>query len=168
MDDLIARLEDETRAYILAAMSPDPCGHLAAESLSNLLIIYGTWRSQLIPDRPRRVHVSAELQASPKAREHKAALDVIVAKIGAGDDLGPHLSKAIECDRGGDRMLADFGGSPPAPLDDPRTERAVCHPREGSAVRLFQAGRCVLDRDLWTRHRLGPQRDPGDHGAQLA
>jgi hypothetical protein len=109
MSDLIDRLEEVIRDHILGVMPADSSGRLRAESLADLLISYGTWRSRLIPARPRRCHLSRELQASPKAVEHKASLDAIIAKIEAGDDLGPHLSKAAEANQGRDRMLADFG-----------------------------------------------------------
>jgi hypothetical protein len=47
--------------------------------------------------------------ASPRGSEHAAALAAIVAKIEAGEDLSVHLSKAVEENRGLDRMLADVG-----------------------------------------------------------
>jgi hypothetical protein len=86
-----------------------PGGHSATEPLPDLLLAYGTCQSRLIPARPRACHTSAQLLVSPKATEHKAALDAIKAEIVAGDDLGPHLSKAAAPDQGLDRMVADFG-----------------------------------------------------------
>ena len=107
--DLIDQLEGEIRGHLLAAMPTGPRARHAAEPLPDLLVTYHTWQNRFIPARTRRSHVSRELTASPKAIEHKAALDAIIEKIEAGDDLGPHLSTAAETDRGRDRMLADFG-----------------------------------------------------------
>ncbi len=109
MNDLIDRLEVAIRDYILEEMPDDPGGELAAMSFQELLISFGTWQSRLIPTQPRSCHVSRELRASPKAVEHRAELDVIVAKIKAGDDLTAHLSKGIDRPLGVDRMLADLG-----------------------------------------------------------
>src|SRR5271167_1636285 len=95
MANLIDRLEDVIREHILDEMPEDPSGHLAAEPLADLLMSFATWRSGLVPAQPRACHLSRELQASAKAVEHKAALDVVVAKIEAGDDLTPHLSKRV-------------------------------------------------------------------------
>jgi hypothetical protein len=109
VDELVDRLEAVTCQHILEEMPNDPGGKLAAMALPDLLISYGTWRSRLVPAKPRRCQLSRELQANPKALEHKVALDAIVAKIEAGDDLSPHLSKGIDQGRGVDRMLADLG-----------------------------------------------------------
>lgn len=108
VNDLIDRLEKAIREHILEAMS-DPTGLLADEALPDLLMSFETWRSRRIPARPRSVHRSAELQASPKSDEHERVLDAIIAKIQAGDDLTPHLSKAIDRPETRDRMLADLG-----------------------------------------------------------
>lgn len=107
--DLIERLEEVTRQHLLDAMPVDPSGELAKLSLADVLISWGTWKSRLIPARPRRAHVSSELRASEKASEHASALDAIVKRIEAGEDLSAHLSKAVERNRGLDRMLADVG-----------------------------------------------------------
>ena len=108
MGDLIGRLEVVICEYILAEMPNDPTGTLDAMSLPDLLISYGTWRSRQIPAQPRRCHRSPELLANPKAAEHKVVLDAIAAKIEAGDDLSPHLSKRIDQGLRVDRMLADL------------------------------------------------------------
>ncbi len=83
--------------------------------LAALLISYNTWRGRLIPAQPRRCHISPQLAGSQKAAEHKGVLDAIVAKIEAGDDLKPHLSRSVlvghdpkgRTDR--DPMLSDYG-----------------------------------------------------------
>jgi hypothetical protein len=109
MTGLIDQLEAATCRHILGEMPNDPNGKLAAMALPDLLVSYGTWRSRLVLAQPRRCHLSRELEASPKAVEHKVALAAIVAKLKAGDDLSPHLSKGIDQGRGVDRMLADLG-----------------------------------------------------------
>ena len=83
--------------------------------LAAMLISYNTWRGRLIPAQPRRCHVSPELSDSQEAVEHKDALDPIIAKVEAGDDLKPHPSRAVlvghdpkgHTDR--DPMLSDYG-----------------------------------------------------------
>jgi hypothetical protein len=95
MEELADALEDAARRHVLAAMPDDPSGELEEMRLADLLITYGTWRSRLIPVRPRKCHISAELSADAKAVEHRARLDAIVSKIEAGGDLTPHLSRAV-------------------------------------------------------------------------
>ena len=95
MDNLIDRLEVTIREHILETMPPDPSGHLAGEPLADLLMSFATWRSRLVAVQPRNCHLSRELQASAKAVEHMAELDAVVAKIEAGGDLTPHLSKRV-------------------------------------------------------------------------
>jgi hypothetical protein len=94
-DELADALENAAREHVLAEMPDDPSGELASMDLGNLLITYGTWRSRLIPASPRDCHISTELAAGAQAVQHRAGLDVIVAKIEAGDDLTPHLSRAV-------------------------------------------------------------------------
>lgn len=96
MDELIADLEKVTRRCVLDAMPADASGELEKMSLADLLLTYGNWRSRLIPQRPRRVHLSEELKDSPAAAEHRAGLDALVGKIEAGGNLKPHLSRAVE------------------------------------------------------------------------
>jgi hypothetical protein len=95
VDELADALEDAAREHVLAEMPDDPSGELALMALGNLLITYGTWRSRLIPASPRDCSISTELAASAKAVDCRAGLDAIVAKIEAGDDLTPHLSRAV-------------------------------------------------------------------------
>lgn len=111
----VEHLERAAREHILAQMPDDPSGELAAMDLAALLISYNTWRGRLIPAQPRRCHLSPQLAGSQEAVEHKSVLDAIVAKIEAGDDLKPHLSRAVlvghdpngRTDR--DPMLSDYG-----------------------------------------------------------
>jgi hypothetical protein len=94
--NLVDELVETIRACLLAGMPTDPGAELPNMELPELLITYGTWQARLIPAQPRDCHVSAELSASPNASEHKDALDVIVAKIEAGEDLRPHLSRRVK------------------------------------------------------------------------
>jgi hypothetical protein len=108
MDGFVDQLEAVIRKYMLDAMPPGVRSGLEPLSLSDLVIQYVSWRDRLIPARPRRCHRSAELAASPKAVEHQAALDEITAKIGAGEDLTPHLSKGVANPVKDDLMIADW------------------------------------------------------------
>lgn len=111
----VEHLEQAAREHVLAQMPDDPSGELVSMDLAALLISYNTWRGRLIPAQPRRCHISPQLAGSQKAAEHKGALDAIVAKIEAGDDLKPHLSRSVlvghdpkgRTDR--DPMLSDYG-----------------------------------------------------------
>jgi hypothetical protein len=93
--DLRSALEAAARQYLLDKMGADSSGEAAALDLRELLSVFFNWRARLIPPRPRNCHVSNELRASPKATEHKADLDALVAEIVAGADLTPHLSKKV-------------------------------------------------------------------------
>jgi hypothetical protein len=111
----VEHLERAAREHVLSHMPDDPSGKLAAMDLKSLLISYNTWRGRLIPAQPRRCHISPELSGSQEAVEYKDALNAIVAKIEAGDDLKPYLSRAVlvghdpkgRTDR--DPMLSDYG-----------------------------------------------------------
>jgi hypothetical protein len=60
-----------------------------------MLSEYGTWRSRLVSPVPRRCHLSAELQADPKAAKRSDDLDALITKIEAGEDLEPYLSRRV-------------------------------------------------------------------------
>lgn len=77
-------------------MPPDQSGELKAMDLATLLIVYGNWRGRFLPQRPRRVHFSRELNADQPQSIHRAALDRISADIEAGAELAPYLSTRIE------------------------------------------------------------------------
>jgi hypothetical protein len=108
MDGFVEELEVAIRKYMLDAMPPGVRSGLEPLALSDLAIQYVSWRARLIPARPRRCHRSAELKASRKAVEHQAALDAIAAKIRAGEDLTPHLSKGVAKPVKDDPMMADW------------------------------------------------------------
>lgn len=56
--------------------------------------------------------LSRELKESPKCAEHKAALDALLKRIESGEDLTPHLSRAIKTahDSGADRRQGKLAG----------------------------------------------------------
>lgn len=95
MTDPVSDLEEMIRQDLIGRLGPDPSGEIGGMSLSDLLIVYLNWRGRFIPSRPRTAHLSSELLASAKYRQHRTALDAIVAKVEAGDDLTPHLSTRI-------------------------------------------------------------------------
>jgi hypothetical protein len=76
-------------------MPADPAGDLAQMPFGELLFVFGTWRSRLVPPRPRQVHESSALAANAKRKEYAAALEAIIEKIRGGGDLKPHLSRQI-------------------------------------------------------------------------
>ena len=108
MDGFVEKLEVVIRKYMLDAMPSSVRSGLEPLSLSNLTIQYVSWRARLIPARPRKCHRSAEFASSPKATEHQAEVDAITAKIRAGEDLTPHLSKGIDKPVRDDSMMADW------------------------------------------------------------
>lgn len=112
-------VEAVIRQHVLDCV-PDTSGKLASIDLRGLLSEYGTWRSRLVSPVPRRCHLSAELQADPKAAKRSDDLDALITKIEAGEDLEPHLSRRVSTghdpnapslsareDR--DLLLADWG-----------------------------------------------------------
>ncbi len=95
MTGIVDRLERVIRRHVLRAMPAEGRSSLEPLGLSSLLVEYQTWRSRFIAPQPRKVHRSAELQASPKAVEHRRSLDALREKIASGEDLTAHLSKRI-------------------------------------------------------------------------
>lgn len=92
MADVVTRLERKMRRRMLSDLPEDDA--LASMEFSDLLHTYGNWRARQISVRPRTVHQSAEFAKSPASEEHAEALEMICAKIEAGRDLAPHLSKS--------------------------------------------------------------------------
>ena len=124
-DDLADRVEEGVRAYVLKRMPPDPSGELATEDFRGLLHIYANWRGRHPSPRPRSVHRSREMTASAEAQRFATEIAELVRKIEAGEDLKPHLSRAVDTaflstqeraalprsqrEKDLDRMLADWG-----------------------------------------------------------
>jgi hypothetical protein len=95
-NDLVDRLENTVRDHVLGLMPADASGELAAMPLRALLSVYWTWRERFPVPRPRAVHRSRELAASPGATQHAADLTELERKMTAGEDLTPHLSERVE------------------------------------------------------------------------
>lgn len=106
--DLVDRLERLVRRHILAALPDDGRPELAAASLSDLLIAYRSWRNRFVRPVPREVHRSPELANHVNAALHCQAIDAIEQKLTAGQDVTPHLSRAVHR-LGRDPLLADWG-----------------------------------------------------------
>lgn len=95
MSDVVTDLERLMGDDVLVALGSDPSGELAAKPFAALLIVYLNWRSRFVPVRRRQVHLSAELQASPKYLQYQTVVNAVSAKIQAGVDLTPHLSRRV-------------------------------------------------------------------------
>ncbi len=113
---LTARLEAKIRRSLLMEMAEGVSESLEELDLSELLHLYGNWRSRFISARPRRVHRAAEFEAGA----FLDALELISEKIRTGEELTPHLSRdvrVIQTRKDGehrkgsdlDPMLAEWG-----------------------------------------------------------
>lgn len=102
----VDRLERIVRQHLVRAM-PD----FADLDLRDLLFDYRAWRARFIAPQPRTVHLSDRLESSLDP-EHKSGLESITAKIQRGEDLTPHLSRAIQVPKKNsrpDRLLSSWG-----------------------------------------------------------
>lgn len=96
-DAFVDQLEARIRTHVLAAMPADASGELAGKSLGDLLLVYGNWRSRFIWARPRRVHLSEDLNSGTgKVKEHGTALAGIVQSIQNGAGLTNYLSRGVK------------------------------------------------------------------------
>lgn len=97
--DWVASLREELLIHL---------GYDATPNLNNhdLAIRYFNVAKRRIPIRPRRVLRSSELTCST---ELQSALDGLLAKATSGDDLTPHLSKALIDADYNDYLLNDWG-----------------------------------------------------------
>ncbi len=92
---VVDQLEELVRRHLLGELGTDAWRELAGVDLASVVITYLNWRSRYIPARPRDVNLASELLASPKYTEHRVAVDELVRKIQVGEDLKPHLSRAV-------------------------------------------------------------------------
>lgn len=72
----------------------------------DLVFAYLDWSQRLVPAKPRGVVFSNEFQCPAN---HRAGLTALVTKIENGDDLTPHLSRAIDKLNARDGLLFDWG-----------------------------------------------------------
>ena len=93
---LVEDIEDTIRMLVIAKMPPDSTGELSSMPLRQLLGVYWTWRERFPSLRPRRVHRSRDLKASPRAQKYVSELVELERKMKAGEDLTPHLSERVE------------------------------------------------------------------------
>jgi hypothetical protein len=93
----VDELESRVRTHVLAAMPADPSGELAGKRLGDLLMVYGNWRSRFVWQRPRAVHLSAQLKRLiDTGKQHNAALADIVQSIENGAALTKYLSRGTK------------------------------------------------------------------------
>ena len=95
-EDLVDEIENVVRRRIISKMPPDSSGDLSTMRLRELLGIYWTWRGRFPSARPRMVHRSRELNASPQAQQYASELAELVRKMEAGEDLTPNLGDRVE------------------------------------------------------------------------
>jgi hypothetical protein len=91
---LVDRLEKKIRRHILAAVPADASAQLETMDLAGLLHVYGNWRGRLITAGVREANLSGPLREQLRSRPDPR-LDRLVEKIEAGEDLTPHLSRAV-------------------------------------------------------------------------
>jgi|HubBroStandDraft_4_1064222.scaffolds.fasta_scaffold00009_90 hypothetical protein len=89
----------DVHAYVLSALPYDPIEEptLKAKSAAELLVIYLNWLNRLIPALPRTAHQSKAIASNPIVTKRAGELSALIAKIEAGGDLRPHLSKDVRC-----------------------------------------------------------------------
>jgi hypothetical protein len=98
MGNLVERLEKRLRRHALAEL-PRGKGQrheLEGLELRELLTVYGNWRYRYPPAKPRRVHISRELQEEMEDGKPPKALTLLIQRIKDGDDLKPFLSRNVK------------------------------------------------------------------------
>ena len=91
---------ESVRRWVLCSLPVDRddaelAAHLNGLNAHDLLVVYHNWMCRLIPARPRRVHMSATLQARMDGSPHAPALREIIGDIEAGRNLTKYLSRGI-------------------------------------------------------------------------
>lgn len=110
---------------MMCELPVDPTATMRELDFRSLHQVYATWKGRVPVARPRRVHVSRELLASPARRAYGDGLAAVLNEVANGDDLRPRASTAIEhaytpwihpllarrrpSERHVDRLLADWG-----------------------------------------------------------
>lgn len=122
---LLLALKAACWRHMMRELPVDPTATMRELDFRALHQDYATWKSRVPAARPRRVHISPELLANPERLAYGDGLAAVVREVGAGDDLRPRMSTAIEhayeCfvppllarrrprERRVDRLLADWG-----------------------------------------------------------
>jgi hypothetical protein len=92
-------IDQDIHDHVLSTLphKPAEAASLAALSTQELVVRYLNWLSRGVRARPRKVHVSAKLNANPlrSSAQYKGAVDALIAEISTGADLQPHLSRAM-------------------------------------------------------------------------
>ena len=99
-DQVKAILEADIKAFVLENLPYDRAktatvAELEAKSAGELLGYYINWLQRLVPNIPRRVHLSSSLMLNPLFLEYKDAFAKIRNLIETGGSLLPYLSRAV-------------------------------------------------------------------------
>lgn len=92
---MVDDLEALIRADLLARLRPHTAGELAGMGTADLVIVYLNWRGRFVVPVPRRVHRAVELITSTGYTAHRGIVDDLAARLAAGDDVAPHLSRDV-------------------------------------------------------------------------
>ncbi len=93
-------LEEALRAEVLRVLpvaSQADRGDLEALPTRDMLVAFFNWQSRLVHPHRRRVLRSAALPASLASDDERRAVDTLCAKLAAGIDVHPHLSRRVRC-----------------------------------------------------------------------
>ena len=71
---------------------------LDAMAITELLATYRNWRMRFVTQRPRRVHLSRAIRENPLRLDpqYQSAFEGLFKKIEDGEELTPHLSRAVK------------------------------------------------------------------------
>ena len=77
-------LEKKIRQHIVTEM-PSPPVQFDGMELTELLHIYGNWRTRCPEPRPRRLHISRELKGELPAATEGPNIEIVFSKIERGE-----------------------------------------------------------------------------------
>jgi len=95
VSSVVDDLEALIRADLLDRLPPETAGELVGMGTADLVIVYLNWRGRFVAPVPRRVHWAPELVASTGYSTHRDVVNELAARLAAGDDVAPHLSRDV-------------------------------------------------------------------------